>query len=287
MMFAYQQDLESPTSKLFDLLVANSIHADQQHTVYGFSQEGQRLLMLTQIGNPDLPTLMIVAGTHGDEIAGIDAAAKFWINEAPKYLNQVNLIYYPCVNPDGYNAGRRLTANNSDINREFHFETTVPEAKALILSMNRWGKAVNFLLHLHEDNPAHPMDLGDADVPIGSYLYLHGKPNHTFPIANRIIDQWQRSGYPIHHTDRLYGSAVSDGVINCTTDRHNPVISEAALLDNFVTSGEKCMSITVETLTTDDFRRRVAMQYDAIETTIRFLIKRPRLDQCYLYAEYN
>lgn len=255
-MYSYQQVPDCPTSRLHDLLFVNSNNPHQKLNFYGYSQQGQRLLMLTQISDPDLPTLMIVAGMHGDEIAGVEAAAKFWIKEAHEYWDQVNLIYYPCVNPDGYNIGQRLTANGRDPNREFHFETKVPEAMNLIKSMNLWGKAVDFLLHLHEDNPNEPMDLGVHDEPIGSYLYLHGQPNHTYPIADRIIDRWQSSGYPIHHGERLYGSEIRGGVVNCTADRI-PHISEAGLLDNFVTNGEKCMSITVETLTTDEFQKEL------------------------------
>ncbi len=283
-MLSSRFEAQAPSAKLLKSLLDSSadfIH--QKRTCYGYSQLGKALVMLTQITDPNLPTLMIVAGTHGDEVAGVEAAHKFWTNEAHKYLDQVNLVYYPCVNPDGFNAGTRLTAKGQDINREFYFETNVPEARQLILSMNRWGKSIDFLLHLHEDNPTSPMDLGESDDPIGSYLYLHGVPNHTYPIAGRIIDNWQSSGHLVHHAKRLYGAEINAGVIHCTEDNQNLHLREAALLDRFVTNGEHCMSITVETLTTDDLKERVAMQYDAIETTIKILIKRPRLDQCTMF----
>ena len=78
---------------------------------------------LTKLGNtielisPSLFTLhssLIIGVFHGDEPQG-----KFLIEEYLKKSAATNLLFIPCLNPDGMQLGQRTNANGVDLNRNF------------------------------------------------------------------------------------------------------------------------------------------------------------------------
>lgn len=78
---------------------------------------------LTKLGNtielisPSLFTLhssLIIGVFHGDEPQG-----KFLIEEYLKKSAAINLLFIPCLNPDGMQLRQRTNANGVDLNRNF------------------------------------------------------------------------------------------------------------------------------------------------------------------------
>lgn len=59
-------------------------------------------------------TKLIIGVFHGDEPQG-----KFLIEEYLKTHNGTNLLFIPCLNPDGMELGTRCNANGVDLNRNF------------------------------------------------------------------------------------------------------------------------------------------------------------------------
>ena len=65
------------------------------------------------LGNDCCKNILVIGVFHGDEPQG-----EYLIN---KYLkeNDSNLMFIPCLNPDGKNLKTRQNANNVDLNRNF------------------------------------------------------------------------------------------------------------------------------------------------------------------------
>lgn len=81
------------------------------------------------------PTVMFVAGQHGDEPAGTEALLIIARELAPggllePLLQQINVILVPRANPDAVEAGTRNAADGTDIAHD-HLLLNTPEAKAL------------------------------------------------------------------------------------------------------------------------------------------------------------
>ncbi|MBB1649878.1 M14 family metallocarboxypeptidase [Delftia sp. UME58] len=81
------------------------------------------------------PTVMLVAGQHGDEPAGTEALLIIARELAPggllePLLQQINVILVPRANPDAVEAGTRNAADGTDIAHD-HLLLNTPEAKAL------------------------------------------------------------------------------------------------------------------------------------------------------------
>ncbi len=65
------------------------------------------------LGNQNAKTL-IIGVFHGDEPQGA-----YLINEYIKIHNPQNLLFIPCLNPDGMQKNKRTNANGVDLNRNF------------------------------------------------------------------------------------------------------------------------------------------------------------------------
>lgn len=75
------------------------------------------------IGTPSENNVLIIGVFHGDEPQG-----KYLIEKYIK-LYSTNLLFIPCLNPDGLQNGTRTNANGVDLNRNFPTEN--------------WGDGVN------------------------------------------------------------------------------------------------------------------------------------------------
>jgi hypothetical protein len=81
------------------------------------------------------PTVMLVAGQHGDEPAGTEALLIIARELAPggllePLLQQINVVLVPRANPDAMEAGTRNAADGTDIAHD-HLLLKTPEARAL------------------------------------------------------------------------------------------------------------------------------------------------------------
>ena len=79
------------------------------------------------------PTVLIIAGQHGNEPAGGEAAlalAKELAGERRALLERINVLIVPRANPDGVVHWTRGLVNGGDVNRD-HLLQATPEGRAL------------------------------------------------------------------------------------------------------------------------------------------------------------
>lgn len=105
-------------------------------------------VMRRELGH-GVPTILLTAGMHGDEPAGVEAALK-WMESEEWRSWQVNWLVLPCVNPSGWTHNRRTNAEGQDINRYFLHSDLCPEAGLVreVLGQQRFLRAMD----LHEDS---------------------------------------------------------------------------------------------------------------------------------------
>ncbi|MBS0293512.1 MAG: M14 family metallocarboxypeptidase [Proteobacteria bacterium] len=110
----------------------------------GLSQRGTPIeaLVLTRGAGTDIaaleasrrPTVLLMGQQHGDEPAGAEAllviARELAQGLLEPLLDRINVIIVPRANPDGAEAGTRVTAGGIDMNRD-HLLLQTPEAQAL------------------------------------------------------------------------------------------------------------------------------------------------------------
>jgi len=95
--------------------------------VYGKSQEGRPLYALRVETNPNRPSVMLTAATHGNEIITVEVL--FGIldsllngyatsSRAKQIIDSHTIYFLPVINPDGYVRQQRF-ANGVDPNRDY------------------------------------------------------------------------------------------------------------------------------------------------------------------------
>jgi hypothetical protein len=94
----------------------------------------------------------IFAGIHGDEAAGIAAAARFLplLAAEPAIARGYELAIYPLCNPSGFAARTRHAQSGRDLNREFWLGSTEPEV--VLLESELRARRFDGIIALHADD---------------------------------------------------------------------------------------------------------------------------------------
>ena len=91
----------------------------------GKSTEG-RPIRGRRFGGPG-PALLVFGGIHGDEPASVEALIELAARLAAGSLADVPVWLLPAVNPDGVGRGRKNSAHDVDLNRNFPARSFVTE----------------------------------------------------------------------------------------------------------------------------------------------------------------
>ena len=86
--------------------------------VIGSSRQ-HRPIIAYEIGDPRLPSVLLVGCIHGNETAGVPVAR--WLVAHAQGLHRVHLWIVPVLNPDGVARHTRQDAAGVDLNRNFPF----------------------------------------------------------------------------------------------------------------------------------------------------------------------
>ena len=93
-------------------------------------------------------TILLTAGVHGDEPAGVEAALRFLEQDRADLLQHFAFCVVPCINPTGYVHNTRESSRGADINRSFEADQ-VPEAE-IVKELLR-GRQFDCFIDFHED----------------------------------------------------------------------------------------------------------------------------------------
>ncbi len=108
--------------------------------------------------------VLIVAGIHGHESAGVDAAARFAedIIRRPSRYSDIQIDIIPVLNPWGWEYNRRHNADGLDINRDFATDRTIEAS--LFRSFVGQMDTYDLFIDLHESHKS------------GYFLYDYSSP---------------------------------------------------------------------------------------------------------------
>jgi hypothetical protein len=163
------------------------------------------------IGQSSKPRLLVIAGTHGNEPASVEAAVQLLESFPVEWLDHFGVDVLPCTNPAGWRLRTRENAEGVDINWAFA-QQGIAEVDILkaFLQGRRWQVVVDF----HEDWEAR-----------GFYLYEHQRQSAFIgpAVAARVapacpletaaqIDGWPSLGAVIHADDSVERLQRGDGL---------------------------------------------------------------------------
>ncbi|MEO7117090.1 MAG: M14 family metallocarboxypeptidase [Caldimonas sp.] len=139
------------------------------------------------------PTVVIVAGQHGDEPAGAEAlivvAQELASGRLAGVLDKVDVVLLPRANPDGAVAFTRDASDGTDINRD-HLLLRTPEARAVTQLVERFAPIV--VLDLHEYPVGGVFSAKFGAVQRFDAMLQYATVANLPPFVTRASEEWFR-----------------------------------------------------------------------------------------------
>lgn len=90
-----------------------------RRVLIGYSRQ-RRAIIAYEVGDPRLPSVLVVGCIHGNETAGVPITR--WLVAHAHGLHRVHLWIVPVLNPDGAALHMRQDAGGVDLNRNFPYQ---------------------------------------------------------------------------------------------------------------------------------------------------------------------
>jgi predicted deacylase len=157
------------------------------------------------IGSYNPRRVLISAGIHGDEPAGIETICYFLENSRYKaHMDLWEITILPCINPYGFEYDTRENHENKDLNRLFNTHNPPPEVQ-LAKSIFK-PSYFDITIELHEDCDSN-----------GYYLFQKSNKPNGFEIGVKIIEAL-KDIIAINSDETIENMSAEKGVIHRIKD---------------------------------------------------------------------
>jgi hypothetical protein len=212
--------------------------------------------------------LLLTAGVHGDEPAGVFALYSYMASLSIRKF-PIEIYAFPCVNPIGALRNSRLSSAHFDLNRQVTRSSIAAEVRALVSTLEKLEISFDAAFDLHEDNPSVPCDFIDESTQADAfYLYESSFNPLRKPIGERIARAVAQAGIPVSTQRSIYGERAINGVVQRGMER-----DQIFDLERFLTMNYTDQVITSETYVGRTLEERITAQTIVLESGIRALLE--------------
>jgi predicted deacylase len=234
--------------------------------------------VLTRNYRSDLPRIILSAGIHGEEPAGVYALLEFMKRDISKFLGHFSFLILPCLNPYGFTRGVRFAGGAVDLNRSFDKDDGLPEVEAVRELLGRFPGPYRLAIDLHETDTCMPRGTAYSveTIPTGFYMY-ETTPSGRPVLGPAILEGLRTSGYPVTRRRSVYGAECRNGLIASVPpgNPEYPTLPEFnSTLDWYLLKNNHTHHVVAtETPTAWPLKRRVATQKKALVHALHHLRK--------------
>jgi hypothetical protein len=212
--------------------------------------EGRLLPILACIvaneGLPERPWVLISAGVHGDEIAGVEAALDFLETQARAWAGWYQVAVLPCVNPGGLERGTLESAAGANLNRLFGTGSDEPEIVAVETWLAESKRRFLATFDLHEIAPDYCGEgFVEADNPRACYLY-EAQADPSRRIGPALIGALPAT-VDVCRWPTIYNDRNDHGVVSYPEGCGNAIYAQRTTFDAYLHDRFTGHSFTLET----------------------------------------
>ena len=219
-LYRIAEDQNSNSYDPYDRVYENMLHkirriiTSRNYTEKFLNNDKKSSILFTPRFDKNKKNILIIAGQHGEEIAGPYGLLKF-LNDNPKLLEQVNISFVPVVNVHGFENNIRNgtddTYTNFFLNEDRSIRELGYEAQGLLNHLDLLGYcAKDGLINLHEDSTAEGFYLyvlGDNESSIVQNMLRVGKEFFEFKRDGNYSDNDDyelKNGVISNHPDKSF-----------------------------------------------------------------------------------
>lgn len=196
--------------------------------------------------------VLLSAGIHGDEPAGVETICRFLEYSLYEYFEEEwEFTFLPCLNPWGYEMNTRYNRNDLDLNRLFKNQVVPPEIAA---AQSVFGFPFDLNIELHEDIDSS-----------GYYLFIKGDFDPFLTLAEKILDTVS-SIMPINLSSEIEERNAERGIIYRLPE---PEEMEWWPMSIYAVIQKVPCSLTLETSTLFSMETRVKAHTAAVEIALK------------------
>lgn len=209
-------------------------------------------------GSTQPPSLLIAAGIHGEEPAAVVGLKQWLIDHSARWLDRFRFTVIPCLNPWGYERGKRYAADGNDLNRQFDQpkHPAVSAFRRLVAD-----EQYDCFLDLHEDSDFTSMYLYEVMLP--------DLATDAPTLGRRILDR-ARPDVTLSDKEKVGTLETADGLISVPFPREEARAFEHASAALYVYAHHAPHAVTVETPGRLERSFRAKLHVRSIDETCHF-----------------
>lgn len=211
--------------------------------------------------------VLISAGVHGEEPAGVYTILRFLEKDIYDFLENFRFLIFPCINPFGFEHGYRFNPEEADVNRQFKSNTYCREAAEVLRALSRFNRKFVCTIDLHETDP-NWADEGFTTAANPHTFYMwETASDKSIRIGDKVVKEVKKIALVCEWSNKIYGDTNYGGVIWYPEGCGNPY-AQGTRLDAYLNANYTPQSFTLETPCGWDMERRVDVHLTALKTIL-------------------
>lgn len=217
----------------------------------------------------NLKDVLISAGVHGEEPAGVYALLKFLEEDLFDFAGDYRFTLFPCINPFGFEHGCRFNSKGININREFKKDSLCREAKKVMDVLSRKARKFVCTVDLHETDPNYIGEGFTAEDNPKEFYMWEVCPDKSIRIGDKVIQNVERV-MPVCRWDRIYQDVNCGGVIWYPEGCNNKTYAAGTTLEGYLAYNFTPQAFTLETPCGWPMDKRVLAHRTALRNILEF-----------------
>lgn len=217
-------------------------------------------------GENEKQDVLLTAGLHGEEPAGVYALLDFLTHHVHDYLGAYRFHIYPCINPSGFEIGTVDNMNDINLNREFRLPSGAQETRLVLQHLAQGPEKYLFAMDMHETGENE--DPESKKNPKEYFVYeICTDPQKR--IGDKIISALECDRVSICRWPIIHEDINCNGVVWYPEGANNKEYLEATCLDCFLVANEYTeQAFTTESVLNDPLESRVRVQLISLITAL-------------------